>query len=374
MFTSKTTRNDVQKRGIAMLAIVWMSLWGVTTATAETCAVRTGTDATLLLPADVLAAGLGNEGGTLRVVSAEGACFGEASWDGASAVAVTVWGDDPTTLAVDGFAGGDRIRLRFTPAGEMTALDLLTSYDLEAAFVADGIYTAASLSRGLQLAVRVLLQGAYDASRGVMNTHLSEGGVLPATQPFADQAFQNTALAYTEPVAVTPAAVGQGSGVVDYVLVELRTALDAAAAARRVGLLRADGQVVATDGTSPLQVPVDPATPYHVVVRHRNHLGAVSRTAVQAEAGVLNLDFSTSATVAEGNDPQVKIGDGVYALYAGDANANGQIQNSDNFLFWWPSAGLGGYLSGDFNLNGQVQNSDKFLYWWPNAGRGSSVD
>lgn len=376
MFTTETTRKHGRKGRIAMLAMVLMSLWSASPAlAAETsCAARTGTDATLLLPADVLAEGLGSEAGTLQVVSPAGVCVGEADWDGVSAVAVTVWGDDPTTPDVDGFHAADAIRLRFLPAGASSALDLLSDYDVEAAFVADGIYTAASISRGLQLAVRVLLQGAYDQSRGAMHTQLTDAGMLPATQPFAGPSFKNTPLAFAEPVTVAPQAVAKGSGIVDYVLVELRTAIEAAATARRVGLLRSDGQIVATDGASPLQVPVDPSTAYHVVVRHRNHLAAMSAGAVGARDGVLSHDFTAAASAARGNDPMARMADGAFALYAGDANANGQIQNSDNVLFWWPNAGRGGYLAGDFNLNGQVQNSDKILYWWPNAGRGSAID
>jgi hypothetical protein len=60
-------------------------------------------------------------------------------------------------------------------------------------------------------------------------------------------------------------------------------------------------------------------------------------------------------------------------MYAGDASANGQIQNDDKNNYWKTQAGQAGYKSADFNLNGQVQNDDKNNYWKSNVGKGTQV-
>ncbi len=60
-------------------------------------------------------------------------------------------------------------------------------------------------------------------------------------------------------------------------------------------------------------------------------------------------------------------------MWAGDADGNGQIQNSDKNSYWQVQVGLSGYQSADFNLNGQVQNNDKNSYWSVNVGLGTQV-
>jgi hypothetical protein len=67
------------------------------------------------------------------------------------------------------------------------------------------------------------------------------------------------------------------------------------------------------------------------------------------------------------------LGGGKYGMWAGDADGNGQIQNSDKNSYWQVQVGLSGYQSADFNLNGQVQNNDKNSYWSVNVGLGTQV-
>ena len=64
---------------------------------------------------------------------------------------------------------------------------------------------------------------------------------------------------------------------------------------------------------------------------------------------------------------------GVWGLYTGDANGNGQIQTNDKNDYWRLEVGMSGYKDSDFNLDGQVQTSDKNDYWRSNVGRGTQV-
>ena len=63
----------------------------------------------------------------------------------------------------------------------------------------------------------------------------------------------------------------------------------------------------------------------------------------------------------------------IYGLYAGDATANGQVQNDDKNEDWKTQTGTSGYKSADFNLNAQVQNDDKNEFWKNNVGKGTQV-
>ena len=64
---------------------------------------------------------------------------------------------------------------------------------------------------------------------------------------------------------------------------------------------------------------------------------------------------------------------GLFGMYSGDFNANGQVQNTDvNGLI--PSLGTSGYLMGDLNLNGQVQNTDLQNFLLQNLGKGAQYN
>ena len=57
----------------------------------------------------------------------------------------------------------------------------------------------------------------------------------------------------------------------------------------------------------------------------------------------------------------------VYAMYAGDINADGIIDYSDNDI-WKINVGLGGYFSADCDIDGQNDNVDKNDMWIQNIG------
>ncbi len=225
----------------------------------------------------------------------------------------------------------------------------------------------------LSVDARLFLEGPYDG--GTMRTTLNGRGDLPTSQPYSDAAFDGTPMDYDGAESVSASFFANHPTVVDWVLLELRTGTDAASTvARRAVLLKNNGSMVDLDGTSLPAFTTAPGGDLYVVVRHRNHLPVMSAGAVGPSGSTLTHDFTTGQDRAFGTQPMKEVAPGTFALYAGDADADGQIQNDDKNVNWRAEVGKAGYHSADFNLNGQVQTSDKNLYWRPNVGRGSQID
>lgn len=205
---------------------------------------------------------------------------------------------------------------------------------------------------------KVFLQGPYmnPVTGGLMNDDLRTG--LSTTSPYADGLTCNASV-FT---------VTGSDAIVDWVLVELRDAADRTIVIEsRSALLQRDGDVVDMDGTSAVLF-TSPAASYYVLVNHRNHLGILSATSI-AVAGSTAVDLSANpAAVFGGNNAVTNMG-GIYAMYSGDFDGNGQVQNSDatGVLLL---LGSSGYLAADMDMNGQVQNTDINNIITPNTGRG----
>ncbi|MEZ4688565.1 MAG: hypothetical protein R3B47_21620, partial [Bacteroidia bacterium] len=147
----------------------------------------------------------------------------------------------------------------------------------------------------------------------------------------------------------------------------------AAVAYSRAALLRTDGQVVDMDGISTVEMHWAIPGNYYVVIRHRNHLAVMTQHRYQVQpGGSAGFDLSNPQTGTYGSNAQ-QSQHGITLMYAGDADGNGQVQNTDNVFRWMPQVGTAGYKDSDFNLDGQVQNTDLMLLWRPNTGRGSAV-
>ncbi|MFK7969007.1 MAG: hypothetical protein AB8F95_01510, partial [Bacteroidia bacterium] len=137
--------------------------------------------------------------------------------------------------------------------------------------------------------------------------------------------------------------------------------------------LQADGDIVATDGISALSFAEVVADSYYVAIFHRNHLGIMTAQPILLDTTGISLDFSDPATAVLGSNASRNIMQGAALLIGGDADHNGQVQNTDNVMQWIPEVGTSGYKSADYNLDGQVQNSDMIYLWIPNAGKGTAV-
>jgi len=172
---------------------------------------------------------------------------------------------------------------------------------------------------------------------------------------------------------------GIPTDVVDWVLVELRDATEAATAtaatriARHAAFLMSDGSVVGLDGISNLQFTYIISQQLFVVIWQRNHLGVLSAYPLIKTGNVYSYDFTTGAEQAFGIGAQKMLNNGIYGLIGGDANADGLVDDLDKTISWQMEAGLSGYLSSDLNMDGQSGNPDKNQIWLPNWGKGSQV-
>jgi len=144
-------------------------------------------------------------------------------------------------------------------------------------------------------------------------------------------------------------------------LVQLRETATGAAIASRSAFLRKDGLIVADDGTTEqITVNVSPGD-YYIVIEHRNHLAVMSAGSVQLSSGSSTLyDFTTGSEKFYGTDGGVEIEPGIWAMYGGDSNQDGNITVSDNNIVM-NNRNQEGYEDGDTNLDANVTVADNNL-------------
>ncbi len=134
---------------------------------------------------------------------------------------------------------------------------------------------------GVLVSPKVFLQGPLTGT--LMNGILNTSSLLPTTEPY-------TALGYSltsgggEMIIPSAMAITGNDAIEDWVIVELRDpATPTTIIASRAALLQRDGDVVDTDGVSPVCIGGTSVTAggmYHVAVRHRNHLGVMTSVPV----------------------------------------------------------------------------------------------
>ncbi|MFO7889005.1 MAG: hypothetical protein R6V04_01560 [bacterium] len=207
----------------------------------------------------------------------------------------------------------------------------------------------------VKVKIRVFLEGPY-LSGYKMDTSLKQYDAIPLQSPY----IQDPRIVQSIP-----------DSIVDWALVQLRKTADGNTIDSRSCFLKSDGYII-TEDTNELNFFVDPDD-YYLVVRHRNHLDVMSSSAISLSTVVSEYDFSTGTGQYEGNNAAL-LETGVYGMYAGDADNNGEVQNSDKNDYWKVQVGLGGYRNSDFNLNGEVQNNDKNDIWKSNVGKGTQIE
>jgi hypothetical protein len=102
---------------------------------------------------------------------------------------------------------------------------------------------------------------------------------------------------------------------------------------------------------------------YHVAIRHRNHLGAMTANAIALGTVTTTVDFTTPAMATYGTDAQ-RLVNGTYVLRTGDVSFDHQLRytgsgnDRDPILVrvgsTAPNNAVSGYYPEDTNLNGIV--------------------
>lgn len=219
------------------------------------------------------------------------------------------------------------------------------------------------ISPPLAVSVKAFLEGAYDSGTGSMRDNLRAAGLVPAIEPY-------TALGYTHVsgnggATVAPAvlAVTGNDAIVDWVLVELRdNTTPAVRLQTRCALIQRDGDVVSTDGTSPVQFTLAAGT-YRVAIRHRSHLGAMTLGGFSLSSVPTTVNFTSPATSTFGTNATKAIG-AVQVLWMGDATFDGSLlytgggNDRDPILVGvggtTPNNSISGYFGTDLNMDGSV--------------------
>jgi len=242
----------------------------------------------------------------------------------------------------------------------------------------------------LSILPKVYLQGALFGvvlPNTLMRDNLRSQGLLPLSSPYP-------ALGWSEitPTGQVSPAVFQVTGsdaIVDWVYVELRDANDPTVVVNsRSALLQRDGDIVGLDGVNPIKFSTSTPMSYYVAVKHRNHLGVMSRTPLALSSAPATVDFRQASTPTYTlnslaiNQAQVVVEQGraMWAgnvlrdgriIYQGTANdVNGIYQdiiNSSSNFFGSAFFKLKTYNSGDVNLNGEAVfqgtgNDVEFIY------------
>ena len=215
-----------------------------------------------------------------------------------------------------------------------------------------------------QIKISLLLEGFYREQSSQMGTELVEKGLLPLSQPFTEAPFDYPG---------SETGVNMPSNVVEWVLVEIRSASDInEVLTRKAALLTNGGQLIDVNGNSSLSFPGISSGDYYVAIYQRGHLGVISALPTSLGPNATLYDFTTSADRARGTAQLKQVGT-VFCLYAGDFDSNGLL-NSLDFNAWRQNpATINQYQPTDADGNGVINNLD-FNLWKANGSKlGDSI-
>ncbi|WP_299885924.1 glycosyl hydrolase family 18 protein [uncultured Lacinutrix sp.] len=176
---------------------------------------------------------------------------------------------------------------------------------------------------------KIYLQGsAINPNTGeesLMRDDLRVAGIIPTTSPYASSPATCNASVFN---------ITGANAIVDWVEVELRSSgNNTIIVERQSGLLQRDGDIVATDGTSPLSFN-QAAGNYYVAIRHYNHLAVMTTNTVALNSVANVIDFTDANNqITFGTDAQTTFGmfAGKVGMWAGDSNGDGRLNYSGTF-------------------------------------------
>lgn len=195
----------------------------------------------------------------------------------------------------------------------------------------------------LPLSAKVILQGPYSSALATMTQSLYTAGILTS---------------HFDGISIPADAV-------DSITVEVRDAPVAADATVRrfVPAWVSTGGVISLFNPGGTALSVDSLLPgsYYLAIHHRNHLAVMSANAVALSIAGAAYDFTTGLDKYYGGEACL-LAPGVYGMWAGDADASGDIAASDR-TSTWNSRNQTGYLRADVDLSGDVSAGDRTLTW-----------
>ncbi len=263
-----------------------------------------------------------------------------------------------------------------------------------------GVFGIADLQNvnAARLNLKVFLQGPYNSANGLMSDWLrddpSTSGidpVIPTTQPynaslnakFARAGVYDGTATVNETVNPTVFNTTGNDAIVDWVYISTVDTLNPAIKFQtRAALLQRDGDIVDTDGISPVVMPIDNDGNYQFLVSHRNHLSIRTPAAYSlADNAIFNYDFTTAQSkafqnsVITTNTAMAQFGN-VFMMMAGNADMDDfvrailQVQPlipsdadyiREVILNGNPNATVTGYSVADLNMDRSVRAASKIL-------------
>ena len=225
---------------------------------------------------------------------------------------------------------------------------------------------AGAYNCGTNFTMRAALAGALPSGT-LMGDQLRTAGLVPTTEPYSVLGYTYTGA--TSGATLTPSllSVSGGNAIVDWVVVELRSASTPGTVLySRPALIQRDGDVVGLNGSGYINAPL-PNGNYYVALRHRNHLGVMTATArpLVWDASSTTIDLRLSSTATYGTNARSAVGP-VQCLWSGDAGGNGTVaytgaSNDRDMVLQAiggsvPTAVVSNvYSSSDINLDGSIR-------------------
>ncbi len=236
------------------------------------------------------------------------------------------------------------------------------------------IYKQQLICEGIAVKIKTYLQGALVGSNetGLMRDDLRKKRLIPPKEPYSFlTGFQHFGNGGGEELLPELLEVQGANAIVDWVLIEIRSGTDRnEIIATSTGLVQRDGDIISATGDSLVVFENIPYGDYFVGVRHRNHIGVITKDRYSFDLNnIPEIDFRNVFTPTEGKRPGIQI-DGQNALWSGDLNGDGKTiyqgpkndpfemflsvildTENEHFLVNYINRG---YTHRDFNLDGQV--------------------
>ena len=166
-----------------------------------------------------------------------------------------------------------------------------------------------------EASLKAILQGPYNTNTHRMAASLASA--IPTNAPYA---------ADPRPVMARP------TNAVDWVLVQLRRETNSPPVFSRSTWIGDDGTLLSDAGDARVILAVGTGA-YHIVLGHRSHLATMSAGPLTFTNRLFSYDFSTSADQNYGGtNGAVQLEPGVWGLWSGDADGDGEIGPADESI------------------------------------------
>lgn len=224
------------------------------------------------------------------------------------------------------------------------------------------------------LDAKVFLENVNPAT-GLMDDYIRTIGNFATSDPYSSAPYNATFVHVNNPTVatVTPSvlAVTGNNAIVDWIIVELRTSSlpSSTVVKTKAALLQKDGDIVDTDGVSPLSI-LAPNDNYMVSLRHRHHVGfTTANTTILSNNAPTTMNFATNSVPLFGVSPQNSLTPTVWTMVGGDANFDGSVDAFDTIEWEFENGLFDDYLvKSDYNMDGSVDAFDSII-WELNNGK-----